>query len=204
MTTATTATIPHTAPLMWRVLEAVVLARDGVTVRDIARRVDPWTATPYRTAAERRAVLDARDAHRARARRRVAKALNNLQTRGLVQRASDPRLTPESLSAWQAHGRSAFRCRSYVVQSGYIVGVRDEDTDADSMAVRIVEALASEPGGVPYAMLLEMTGGATVAGKETGTFREAMRGLVADGWVVSGSARRATLAGVRRYWEMVG
>jgi len=204
MTATTTATLPRTAPLMWRVLEALVLSRDGLTVRDIARRVDPWQATPYRTAAERRAVMDARDEHRAKARKRVSKAINNLQTRGYVQPATDPRLTPESLAAWWQYGRSAFRCRSYVVHGGYIVGVRDEGTDTDSMAVRIVEALAANPEGVPYAMLLEMTGGATRSGRESGAYREAFARLVADGWVVPGRVRRATLAGVQRYRGMVG
>jgi len=197
------AALPPTASLMHRVLEALVLSSVPLTVRDIARRVEPWTATPYRTAAERRAVLDARDEHRAKARKRVSKALNHLASRGYVAAASDPTLTTEAMSAWQRDGRGAFRPRRYEVRGGYIVGVADDEPEADAMVARIVEVLADVGGSAPYAVLLEMTGGSTPSGRESGAFRRAMGWLVGNGWVISGRARSASEVGRARYLEMV-
>lgn len=185
--------LPSSTPFKWRALDVLSRSAVGLTAAQVAGKLMP-PAVPFRSAHEWRA----RQALRASLRKRASKAIRRLAVDGLVQPAGRPRLDPLELAHFRAHGWGRFRHFEPVVRRGWIVGeVVTDDPAEGRFRHRIVEALAEAPEGVPYPMLLELTGGATRSGRESGTWRRAFADLVDSGTVIPGRARLPTLKGLQ-------
>ena len=191
--------LPSSAPLKWRVLEAYCLAGDPLRPRDVAARFAPVQTRPFRNAAEyrawragKRAALDARS--------RVSQAVRRLAYEGLLMPTSEPRLAPGFRERFRRDGWPAVEPIRYTTdEHGNLSRRRGATTPRERYALAIVSVLADNPDGVPYSMLLEMTGGATEAGGESRSWRLGYRDMVAEGVVLDGAARGPTIAGRERY-----
>ncbi len=150
-------------------------------------------AAPYSTASEWRA----RRGLRLKLRKQVSRVLRRLATDGLARSARNPMLDPLELEQFQSEkGWERFRHYEPIIRNGFIVGETVvEDRSRERFRHRIVETLASQPEGVPYRHLLEMTGGSTASGRESGTWRRAFADLVDSGTVIPARARFITPKG---------
>ncbi len=185
-------------PLSLRVLAAVVDRPGQLDAPAIAERLLPWTPRPYRTSAERAAVLAERDAHRARALRRVQNALRELARPGNPAVAPVRHVALEALSAaaYAREGLAGLRAPArHETRAGAIVG-RHPGAVPGSHAAAIVAALAAGP--MTPGELATATGGRCASGHENGAWREAYGRLVEDCIVVASRHRWPTAAGIAR------
>jgi len=158
-----------------------------------ADRLTPRQTRPFRSVDEYRAWREARKGEPAR----VSRAVRRLQYDGLVQPSGNPRLDPAERALFIRGGWERFRRFEPIERGGYIVGETvTEPESRERFRHNIVEALAQEPTGVPYRMLLEMTGGSTRKARESGTWRRAFADLVESGTVIPARARLPTLEGL--------
>ena len=191
--------LPSSAPLKWRVLEAYFRAGDPLRPRDVAARFAPVQTRPFRDLAEYRAwragkqaALDARSS--------VSQAVRRLAYEGLLMPVGVPRLAPGFRERFRRDGWAAVEPIRYTVdEHGNLSRRRGATTPRECFALSIVHVLADNPDGVPYAMLLEMTGGASEAGGESRSWRLGYRDMVDEGVVLDGAARGPTIAGRERY-----
>jgi len=189
--------------LKWRVLGCLVDFPVGLTVEQITARLLPPLppAGPLPTAAawrERRALRAEREELRDKLAVKVSRAVRRLKVEGLVMPCGHPRLDPAELDQFRRHGWERFRRVEDIERGGCIVGrIRPPATEQERFRRAIVETLAAAPDGVPYRHLLEMTGGSSESGAETGNWRQAFQELVRDSTVIPARARRPTLKGLQ-------
>lgn len=186
------APLPDDAPLKWRALDVLSRSATGLTVQQIADKLTPRQTRPFVDIEEYRAWREVRKSTP----KRVSAAVRRLQHEGYVQPAGNPRLDPAERALFLSGGWERFRRFEFIEQGGYIVGETVTEPESRERFRRaIVEALAQEPTGVPYRMLLEMTGGSTRKTRESGTWRRAFADLVESGTVIPARARLPTLKG---------
>ena len=193
-TTPVPTSLPADSPFKWRVVEVLSRSPVGMTAQEVADKLTPRHNEPFTSAADYRAWRDIR----VNTPKKVTSALGKLTLEGHVQPAGNPRLDPAELALFLDRGWERFRHVEHVVDDGWIVGrTVTEPPKRERFRRLIVEALAQEPAGVPYALLLELTGGTTKAGRELRTWRRAFKDLVDAGTVIPSRARLPTLKGLQ-------